>query len=159
MYQNHNTEATRAHTRLGLHTNRPNPSRQHPVDGLLNANSLTADTSRTSIAWHTLATPTALPATNIAAFEPAYLSVPVFSRLRSRHLNNLARFALNHHVAVLTQSGALLGVGLRGAGISLRKLIILVFSLRHGLTRAWRDCRRNVSSARAKPPEPLEAFP
>ena len=76
---------------------------------------------------------------NIAAFEPAYLSVPVFSRLRSRHLNNLARFALNHHVAVLTQSGALLGVGLRGAGISLRKLIILVFSLRHGLTRAWRD--------------------
>ena len=45
------------------------------------------------------------------------LGVTVLASLRGRHVDNLARAALDHDVTVLTQGRALLGVGHRSTGV------------------------------------------
>lgn len=54
------------------------------------------------------------------------LGVTVLASLGGRHVNDLAGTALDHNVAVLTQSRALHGVGERSTGISGVELEILL---------------------------------
>lgn len=68
-----------------------------------------------------------------------YLGVPVLASLGRGHLHNLARASLQHHVAVLTQGGALHRVGGGGARLSAGEVKI---GICHDALRLER-CRRN----------------
>lgn len=72
---------------------------------------------------------------------PIYLGVSVFASLGGGHLHNFAGTSLQHHVAVLAQSGALHGEGGRGARVAGVELEIGVCHVAMGQGR----CRTNTT--------------
>lgn len=71
-----------------------------------------------------------------------YLGVAVLASLGSGHLHDLAGTSLQYHVAVLAQSGALHGVGGRGARLASREVKI---GICHGAMEQGR-CQRDTQS-------------
>lgn len=74
-----------------------------------------------------------------AVWRGRYLSVAVLAGLGGGHLDDLAGATLQHHVAVLAQSGALHGIGFGGAGLAAREVKI---GICHGAVGQGR-CRRH----------------
>ena len=68
---------------------------------------------------------------NHTTISSAHLSMSMLARLGGRHLHNLTRTTLHHHMPSFTQTGALGGVSLRGTCSDSRKILVRHFFLRY----------------------------